>query len=85
VFSYDPAKTGRENRIIVFCPVCDWQSNEKIILAPVVLEAPAAGRCCAGLHYVRYEAGVEDDAAVEHVNIVRAAHQKMLRRRRIAA
>jgi hypothetical protein len=67
-------KTGRENRTITFCPGCDWQTERSV----------AAAVCCAPLLYVSYELGVEDDAAVEHINNERRAFQNKLRRGRQA-
>lgn len=60
-----PQGTGRENRTTHYCIHCDWESDEySAPLCPICQQGP--------IHYVRWEAGVEDEAARQAIAETRA-------------
>jgi DNA-directed RNA polymerase subunit RPC12/RpoP len=65
--NYGPKPTGRENMTVYYCRDCSYESDHfKQPEGVMPASCPDCRHSC--LHFVRYEAGVEDDQMLDILN-----------------
>lgn len=70
-YNAPPRGTGRENRTTLYCERCPWESQIEGVVIGSVTECL---RCQhKPIHFVHWEAGVEDEAARQAIAETRAA------------